>query len=47
MSKVWVEAALDEARTQAKAAEEQRKKAAELQKRREEIKRHSMDDVDR
>lgn len=41
---VWEVAALDEARTRANLAEEQRKKAAELQKRREEIKKHAMDD---
>lgn len=37
-------AALDEARTRANVAEEQRKRAAELEKRREEIKRHSLTD---
>ena len=41
---VWEMAALDEARTRANVAEEQRKRAAELEKRREEIKRHSLTD---
>lgn len=41
---IWEVAALDEARTRANLAEEQRKKAVELQKRREEIKKHAMDD---
>ncbi|KAI4204931.1 MAG: hypothetical protein LQ350_000783 [Teloschistes chrysophthalmus] len=39
---IWAVAAEDEARTRAEAAEEQRKAAAEMQKRRDEIKRHSM-----
>ncbi|MCJ1427605.1 assembly factor cbp4 [Sticta canariensis] len=41
---IWEMAALDEARTRANVAEEQRKRAAELEKRREEIKRHSLID---
>ncbi|MCJ1256045.1 assembly factor cbp4 [Lignoscripta atroalba] len=39
---IWEAAAEDEARTRTNAAEEQRRKAAEIQKRRDEIKRHSI-----
>ena len=39
---VWAVAAEDEARTRLSAAEEQKTAAAEIQKRREEIKRHSI-----
>lgn len=39
---VWEVAAEDEARTRANAAEQQQKAAADIQKRREEIKRQSV-----
>lgn len=39
---VWEAAAQDEARTRANAAEDQKKAAAEIQKRREEIKRQAI-----
>lgn len=39
---IWEAAAEDEARTKANTAEEQGRIAADIQKRREEIKRHSM-----
>ncbi|KAA6414254.1 MAG: cbp4 domain-containing [Lasallia pustulata] len=39
---IWAAAAEDEARTKANSAEEQRRVADEIQKRREEIKRHSL-----
>ncbi|MCJ1230915.1 assembly factor cbp4 [Toensbergia leucococca] len=39
---IWTVRAEDDARTKAKAAEEKQRVAAEIQKRREEIKRHSM-----
>ncbi|KAL8717692.1 MAG: hypothetical protein Q9181_008291, partial [Wetmoreana brouardii] len=39
---VWEVAAEDEARNRAEATEQQQKAAAEMQKRREEIKRHSI-----
>ncbi|KAL9131941.1 MAG: hypothetical protein Q9217_000221 [Psora testacea] len=39
---IWEAAAEDEAKTKANTAEEQRKIAAEIQKRRDEIRRHSI-----
>ncbi len=39
---IWIAAAEDEARMRANTAEEQRKIAEEIQKRRDEIKRHSI-----
>ena len=42
MLSVWEAAAEDEARTRTSAAEEQQRIAAEIQKRRDEIKRHSI-----
>ncbi|MCJ1467208.1 assembly factor cbp4 [Pseudocyphellaria aurata] len=42
---IWQMAAADEAKARAKAAEDERQRAAELKKRREEIKRHSMEDL--
>ncbi|KAL9103645.1 MAG: hypothetical protein Q9163_001340 [Psora crenata] len=39
---IWEAAAEDEARTKANTAEEQKRVAAEIQKRRDEIKRHSI-----
>ena len=39
---VWEAAAEDEARTKANSAEEQRRVAEEVQKQRDEIKRHSL-----
>lgn len=41
-SPVWTVAAEEEARSKLSAAEEQKKATAEIQKRREEIKRHSI-----
>ncbi|KAL8807975.1 MAG: hypothetical protein Q9200_004474 [Gallowayella weberi] len=40
---IWVAAAEDEARTKAAAAEEKKRLAAEIQKRREEIKKQAID----